>query len=178
MIGATDVMLRWHCEQLLVTLWMHSQLYSFSCLHEVKECMWDFHCFGMLRCVTSQKGEDLIYTAVEAWKHANSKYVLLFDCACSWACSSFLFDIYWWVSPSFICLLSYQLAILSFSWDVMCESCNIPFGGGEWGWGGESISRNITLLFVLCLLFSCYAEITRVMLKPVVKVMSLIFISI
>jgi hypothetical protein len=44
---------------------------------------------------------------------------------------------------------------------MICESCNIPFFFG----GGESISRSITLLFVLCLLFSCYAEITRGMLK-------------
>ena len=32
--------------------------------------------------------EDLIYSVVEAWKHGNSKYVLLFDSACSWAYSS------------------------------------------------------------------------------------------
>ena len=107
---------------------MHWQLYAFSCLHEVKECVWDFYCSGMLRCVTFQKSEDLIYSAAEAWKHANSKYLLLFYSACSWTYSSpFCLIFFWLFSPLFICLLSYQLAILSFPQIMMCESCNIPF---------------------------------------------------
>jgi hypothetical protein len=56
----------------LVNLCMHWQIYSFSCLYEVKECMWDFRSSGMLGGVTSQKSEDLIYNMTEAWKHANS----------------------------------------------------------------------------------------------------------
>ena len=51
---------------------MRSQVYSFSCLREEKEYVWDFRYSAMLRYITSQKSEDIIYAAAEAWMHASS----------------------------------------------------------------------------------------------------------
>jgi len=54
----------------------------------------DFRSSGMLLYITSRKSEDLIYTVAEAWKHANSKYVLVFDSAYSWKYFSSIFTLF------------------------------------------------------------------------------------
>jgi hypothetical protein len=121
-----------------------------------------FLLFWDVSCVTSQKSEDLIYSAAEAWKHANYKYVLLFYSACSWTYSSPFCLIF------FGCFHLYSFVCLAISWQfypflkLWCVSLAIFLLFGK-----ELISWNISLLFALCLLLSCFLEITRVILKPV-----------
>jgi hypothetical protein len=69
----------------------------------------------MLRGVTFQKNEDLIYTVAEARKHPNSSK---FFCSILLVHEPILGPVvlyFGWVSTSFIFLFSYQLAVLSFS---------------------------------------------------------------
>jgi hypothetical protein len=130
----------------------------FSCLHEVKECMWDFRFSGVIRCVTSQKSEDLIYTAAEAWKHADSKYVLLFDCAYLLAYSS-SFSFIFWGPSNFIYLfaqlstgslttfLSYDVWVLQFFALSACVVCiEVP--------KGNCCNKNLQLLIICNILYN------------------------
>ena len=133
----------------------------FTWLHEVKECMWDFRCSGMLRCVTSQKSKDLIYRVPEAWKHANSKYVLLFDSAFHepilrhivlYFCGGFQLHL-------FVCsAISWKFYRFLKLW---CVSLSTFLLLGD----KALISWNISLLFVFSLLFYCFVEITCMNLK-------------
>jgi hypothetical protein len=139
------------CNINLVTVWMHSLLYSFSCLHEVEECIWD------VNCAKSQKSEDPIYTAKEAWKHSNSKYVLLFDSACSWACSSTCFLIF------LVGFHLYSTVCSAINWQFysFLKLCCVSLATFLF-LGKELIYRSNSLLFVPCLLlcrnYLCDAE--------------------
>jgi hypothetical protein len=104
--------------------------------------------------------EERIYRAAETWKHANSKCILLFDSACLRACSSlFGFFLGGEGLTLFICLLSYRLQFYSFL-KLLCVNLATFLLFEK-----KLISRNILLLFVLCLLLSCFVEITCVMLE-------------
>ena len=109
--------------------------------------MWDFRSSGMLRSVTSQKSEELIYCVAEGWKHDNSKYVLLFDSACSWAYSS-LYCLYFWggfhLHLIFCSAVSWQFYPFLKLWSVSLAT--ILLFGGE----GENLTfrrRNFLLNF-------------------------------
>jgi hypothetical protein len=117
-------------------------LIFFSCQHELTKCMWDFLFSVMLRCVTSQKSEELMYTVPEAWKHANSMYIMLFDSACSWGYSSPYYFIF------FVYLYPHLFVCSAISWKfypfrkLWCMSLATFLFFGK-----ELISWNISLLF-------------------------------